>query len=452
MMTQDDSLTTELARAYHALSFDDVDDETRDAVEVALLDVLGNLLAGTQERQHRTIVDVIGDRAGVSGDATLVGTADSVSPETAAFANAATAHIVVQDDAHRSSGTHPGTVVIPTAFAVGEATEATGEEVFAAIVAGYDVIGRLGSVRRGFNDELPRRPTPVFGPFGAAIAAGKLLDLNPSELASALGVAANLAGGMSQTWVSGTDEYVLHCGFAARHGVEAARFAAAGLAAAPRTLEGEFGFYRAFFGELPSGLLEVTDGLGESFALADVYAKAEPACGLAIGSIQLARRIVAERDDPGGVDSVLICVSDRAASIPGVLHEGPFETPARALMSIPFGVACTLTHGEYSRRTCRKYHDDPAVTSLIDDIVVTTDEAFRKYQTEMTVEFADAGTVTRQCANVDEPTRADIEAKFDLNATAALDAERVEDIRAAIVDLPAAANIRPVLHQLHTSL
>lgn len=451
MMTQDDSLTTELARAYHALSLDDIDDETRDAVEVALLDVLGNLLAGTQERQHRAIVTVVRDRAGASGDSTLVGTADGVSPETAAFANAATAHIVVQDDAHRSSGTHPGTVVIPTVLAVGEATKATGEEVLAAIVAGYDIIGRLGSVRRGFNDELPRRPTPVFGPFGAAIAAGKLLDLNPSELASALGFAANLAGGMSQTWVAGTDEYVLHCGFAARHGVEAARFAAAGLAAAPRTLEGEFGFYRAFFGELPSGLSETTDGLGESFALADVYAKAEPACGLAIGSIQLAREIVAERDDPGGVDSVSIRVSDRAAAIPGVLHEGPFETPARALMSIPFGIACTLTHGEYSRQACREYHDDPAVASLVDDVVVRTDEAFGKYRAEMTVEFADESTVTRRCANVDEPTRADIVGKFDRNATAALDAEQVEDLRAAIVNLPSAANVRPVVRRLRPS-
>lgn len=459
MTDRSDSVTAELASAYHDLTLDDVDAETREAVERGLLDVLGNALAGTRERQHRAVLDVlreggeaVRDGGETGGGATIVGTDERASPEAAAFANAATAHTVVQDDAHRSSGTHPGTVVIPAALAVGEATDASGAEVLAAIVAGYDVIGRLGSVRRGFNDELPRRPTPVFGPFGAAIAAGKLLDLDPDELASALGFAANLGGGMSQTWVAGTDEYVLHCGFAARHGVAAARLAGAGLRAAPRTLEGDYGFYRAFFGEVPEGLSAATEDVGESFALADVYAKAEPSCGLAIASIQLARDVAAEREPPLDVESVSVRVSDRAAAIPGVLHDGPFDTPARALMSIPFGVACTLTRGEYSREACREYHDDPEIASLVDDVEVETDESFGKYRCEMTVEFADGTAASRECRNVDEPTRADVVEKFERNAADALDADRAADAQEGIENLGSeASNVRSVVRTLRSS-
>lgn len=448
MSTDAESVAAELARGYHALTLDDVDAETREAVEVELLDVLGNACAGTRERQHGALVDVLCEgRSG--GDATFVGVPDGVSAATAAFGNAATAHIVVQDDAHRSSGTHPGTIVVPTALAVGEAADSPGSDVLAAIVAGYDVVGRLGSVQRGFNDELPRRPTPVFGPFGAAVAAGKLLDLDASALASALGFAANLAGGLSQTWVAGTDEYVLHCGFAAQQGVTAARFAAAGLTAAPRTLEGEYGFYRAFFGAVPEDLSAVTDGLGTSFAFSDVYAKAEPACGLAIAPIQLARRVVGDVDDGRDVEAVSVRVSPRAAAIPGVLHDGPFETPAQALMSIPFGVACTLLRGEYSRRACREYHDDPAVASLADEISVTTDEDFGKYQCELSVQFADGTTATRQCTNVAEPTRADIVEKFRRNAEHLLDADGTADVEAAVERLGSAdGDVRAVVRGL----
>jgi len=110
-----------------------------------------------------------------------------------------------------------------------------------------------------------------------------------------------------------------------------------------------------------------------------------------------------------------------------------------------------LTYGEYSRRACREYHDDPAVASLVDEVAITTDEEFGKYRAEMTVEFTDGSKVTRRSTNVDEPTRADIVGKFDRNASAVLDAEQVEDLRGAIIGLPSAVNVRPVVRRLRRS-
>jgi hypothetical protein len=63
----------------------------------------------------------------------------------------------------------------------------------------------MGRVYLGGRDMPAKfRSTPVFGPFGAAAAAGKLLKLDEDQLTSALGFAANFAGGMTQCWLDGT--------------------------------------------------------------------------------------------------------------------------------------------------------------------------------------------------------------------------------------------------------
>src|SRR5918997_528280 len=100
------------------------------------------------------------------------------SAVNAALANGMFGHADETDDTHPPSLTHPGTSVVPAAFAIGEARGLTGLQVLRAIVLGYDICSRL---------LLSLKPMPVlrsghhagaFGQlFGAAAAAGALLDL-----------------------------------------------------------------------------------------------------------------------------------------------------------------------------------------------------------------------------------------------------------------------------------
>ena len=85
-------------------------------------------------------VRAMGMAAGNSG---VFGDAARYTPAGAAFLNGALAHSLDFDDTHAAGSLHPGAPVIPAALAAGEMVGASGADVLAAIVAGYEVTCRV---------------------------------------------------------------------------------------------------------------------------------------------------------------------------------------------------------------------------------------------------------------------------------------------------------------------
>ncbi len=148
-----------------------------------VLDFVGVALRGSRA-QSSAPVQTVAQRFGPERGASLIGRDAFASAPWAGLANAASAHALELDDVTARSSLHPGVVVIPTALAVGEELHRSPTRVLEAIVAGYEVIIRVGDAlnaesayRRGFH------PTGVAGAFGAAIAAGRLLDLDVAAFA-----------------------------------------------------------------------------------------------------------------------------------------------------------------------------------------------------------------------------------------------------------------------------
>src|SRR2546430_8078829 len=139
-------------------------------------------------------------------EATLIGSSQRASVAEAAFANGAVAHGLVQEDMHTPSVSHIGVVIWPTLLALSEHTKAQGEDLIAAAVAGYQVMGRLGQAL--ITKDLARmfRPTGLIGAIGGAAAGARLLRLSEEETASALALAANTAGGLNEWPHVGGDE------------------------------------------------------------------------------------------------------------------------------------------------------------------------------------------------------------------------------------------------------
>ena len=135
---------------------------------------------------------------------------------------------------------HPTAAILPAALAVGEAEGRTGMEVLRAFVAGYEAAAFVGSLvmrshyGRGFHS------TATLGSFGAAAAAGLLINLDEAQMAIAFGLAGTQAAGLKSMF--GTMAKPFHAGRAAANGVLAARLAARGFTANPRVLEVEQGF------------------------------------------------------------------------------------------------------------------------------------------------------------------------------------------------------------------
>ena len=84
-------------------------------------------------------------------------------PAGAAFLNGALAHSLDFDDTHAAASLHPGAPVIPAALAAGEMVGASGADVLAAIVAGYEITCRvaLALPARPITTAVSTRPRPA---------------------------------------------------------------------------------------------------------------------------------------------------------------------------------------------------------------------------------------------------------------------------------------------------
>ena len=91
---------------------------------------------------------------------------------------------------------HPGACIVPCALAAAETGQASGRE-FITGLAGL----ATRSPRRMAADFIPTvmargfHAGPVFGIFGAAVAAAKIMRLDEDQLTHAIGLCVNLAGG-----------------------------------------------------------------------------------------------------------------------------------------------------------------------------------------------------------------------------------------------------------------
>lgn len=165
------------------------------------------------------------------------------------------------------AGVHPGATVALPALAVARAGGASGAALMRAIVAGVEVMFRIGAAtlhtpeRRGFH------APGLTGPFGAAVAAGLLMGLDEVQLANALGIAASLGGGLLAFSRSASGGMVkrLHMGRAAEAGVLAAELAAGGYEGPETAIDGRFGLLEAACDSRdPARLLA---GLGEAWEI-----------------------------------------------------------------------------------------------------------------------------------------------------------------------------------------
>jgi len=331
-----------------------------------LLDYLGNALGGSVVPSSDTL------RAAFShvpaGSATVIGGAGVALPEYAALLNGAFAHALEMDDTHQPSSTHPGAVVIPAALAAAEQIDASGRELLAAIVAGYEVMARLGMAlgpaaqyARGFH------PTSVCGVFGAAAAAGLLLDATPGQLAMAFGTAGSQAGGLLEFLGDGSLVKRLHPGWAAHGGLIAVRLALAGFGGPVTVFEGAHGLFGAFSGAArPQPLLDADWSAPQ---LLRTSIKAHACCRYNQAPLdallQCRREGEVQADDVESVELGVLSVAWDVIAEPRERKLDP-QTVVDAQFSLPYGAAVALRFGRAGVQEHREeLLRDPAVRTLM---------------------------------------------------------------------------------------
>jgi 2-methylcitrate dehydratase PrpD len=273
-MTQHPSAV--LARFAANLRFEQIPEAVVRRAEDLFLDWFGSALAGKGSRPIEVIECFAKQMgAGASGRSEVLISRRFTTPLFAAMVNAAASHFVEQDDVHCSALLHPATVVFPPALAVAQDIGASGADLLAASVAGYEVGIRVGEFLGRSHYEV-FHTTGTAGALAAAAAVGNLLRLNAEQMLDAFGSAGTQAAGLWEFLRDGADSKQLHTAKAAVNGLTGAYLAKDGFTGATQILEGSRGMAAGMSRDADPNKL--TDRLGERWATAETSFKYYASC------------------------------------------------------------------------------------------------------------------------------------------------------------------------------
>jgi 2-methylcitrate dehydratase PrpD len=343
--------------------FGDLGSEVVQQAKKLILDLVGVSLAGYATMEFPKIV--VGYFADLGGkpEATIVQTKKKFPAVNAAFANASCAHAIDMDDGHRFGALHPGAVIIPAALAAAELVGADPKTLLAGIVAGYEIMIRIGaainpsSLNRGFHI------TGITGVYGAAAACAKIMDLNREETVGALGMAGLQASGLIQVnhEMEGAKVKPLNPARAASNGLLSCTLAKRGARGPVQIFEGQDGYLKAVSDEVKQDLL--TKGLGKEYEILKVYVKLYAACRHAHAPVDAVfEALKSQSIEPEEITRVVVETYSAAVRLAGIREA---TTPSAARFSIPFSVAIAIGKKDAGAdKYCEEVIRDRAIQTL----------------------------------------------------------------------------------------
>ena len=343
-------ITTKLAEFCCNLRYENLSSAIVDRVKYHLLDFLGVASRGSLVESSKAVHRLVREIGPSPEGTVIIGTDMRAAPQYAALSNGTSAHSLELDDLHNESSAHPAVVIFPAALAAGELSDCSGKRLTEAIVAGYEVMTRLGKAlnpanhyARGFH------PTGTCGVFGAAAAVAKILELDREKTINALGIAGSQAAGSMEFLADGSWTKRFHAGWAAHSGLFAAMLARRGFKGPATIIEGRFGFLHSYSdGSDPDKVLA---GLGDPFEISKTSIKPHACCRYKQGPIDGILSIIRENNlKPEDVKQVTLGILKAGFPIvaePEELKRNP-RTLVDAQFSMPFGAAVAILYGKAS--------------------------------------------------------------------------------------------------------
>ena len=391
--------TRQLAKYAAALRFDDLPGPVVQRAKDAIADTIAAIAFGAHLPWSRIVVDYA-RRRGAGGKSRVFAPGGArLQAPMAAFANGALAHAFEMDNlTWPNTGVHPGATMCMPALAVAQERGIGGRELIAAVVAGSEVMIRIGRATKHNNEGRGFHAPGTTGPFGGAVAVGRLLKFDDETMTNALGVAGSLSCGLLEFARSGTGAMVkrLHLGRAAESGVLAASLAEAGVTGPQSVLEGPFGFLNVYCGE--NDVAALTRGLGEEWASLRIMLKRFPVHITSHTSVQAIEDLRREHGyDPADVASIHVAGNQKMATVNNI------PAPADLMMaqySLPFCVA--LAHHRDPRDPASfnaRSFNDPAIRALAQRVTISVAEEAKhghSIVSTVTVTLNDGRALTRR--------------------------------------------------------
>ena len=466
-----ETIAQQLGKVAFQITQDGLSPELRREASRRILDVIGNSIAATNQPATQVVNNIVKSWAGPA-DSFAIG-ASKLPAAAAALLNGTLAHAMDFDDTHLPSVLHPSASVVPAALAVGSKLGSKPTEVLDAITFGIEVTCRLGMA--GFDRKLGNsvffergfHATSICGTLGSAVAAAMLMKLNADEITSAIGISASMGAGLLEANRTGGTVKRMHCGWAAHGGVVAAELAHAGLTGPPTVIEGRFGFMQAYCGDQVN-LDEITDGLGSTWVLPDLFFKPYPCNHFTHTGIDAARTLKAKGVTPDQIVSIDLGVPSpvlRTIAEPRESKIKP-ESGYHAAFSGPFTVAAAF----YRENGLGLFHEDfedesahdPEILALAAKVNVNASEECDaifpfQFPAVLTAHLKDGTSMTEKVlVNRGGPknplTDAELALKFESNVRDSLNPDQAREVAHTIFDFAtnktSLANLASLLEQV----
>jgi 2-methylcitrate dehydratase PrpD len=266
-----------------------------------------------------------------------------LSPTAAVLVNGYLVTAATVCDVHRPTLCHVSPQVFAPAVAVGVELEVAGSDFLLAFALGLEMTTRIGNGAHYSAFRARGWHSPgVWGPFGGAAAAGKLMGLGADELVNAFGLAGSQSAGTFAHW--GTPTIKFHQSRGALSGYIAAQLAAQGFDASKDVLTAtDGGLYGTYSdGGDPEVALHL---LGEDWELERLSLRPWPLASslqsVATALLHLVEAAEVRLDD---VAQATVGLSRTVYDMHGSL---PWDDPFHALLSAPYVTGVILAD-----RTC----------------------------------------------------------------------------------------------------
>ncbi|MGZ5101811.1 MAG: MmgE/PrpD family protein [Usitatibacter sp.] len=373
--------------------------------------------------------------------ASVLGRDDRVDMASAALVNGITSHTFDFDDTHLKTIIHPAGPVASALLALAEVTGASGRDVIDALVIGIDVSCRMGNCIYPEHYDRGWHITGSAGMLGAAAGCARLMGLDETRTAMALGIAASQPIGMREQF--GTMTKPFHPGAAARAGLTSALFASHGFTASPKALEAPRGYAQVVSTKYDWN--EITDELGQRFEIS--FNTYKPfACGIVIHpTIDAATQLRAKGVKAAEVARVELRVNPLVLELTGKKEP---RDGLQGKFSVYHGFAAGLIFGrageaEYADEIVRR--ED--VTALRRKVVATVDDSIGEAAAEVTAVLEDGRRVRvfveHAIGSLEKPmSDKDLESKFHLLADPVIGEARAAKLIEACWQLGSAGNVR----------
>jgi 2-methylcitrate dehydratase PrpD len=312
------------------------------------------------------------------GRASVIGFGRKTSPGVAALLNgtAGTWLEMVEQNMHAKG--LPASQVVPAALAMAEHCGASGADLLLAIVMGYEASCRIN---RATKIKLAIHPSGTFGTIGAAVAAGKLANLDADAMRELMNVSATLGLATSRKAIlEGATVGRVYSGAAGYLGILALDMVQSGMTGES---DGVASVYGQVYGDAPEVKSRVPqtssksfdpaiviENLGTDFLITKGFIKMHPVGRSIHPALDLIEDILARlpgrKLDPSDIEHIgfVTYIS------PTLLRLKTPQTPFGAQFSLPFAVASLIYHG---RGNVTNFDEKAFANPLIHELALKVD-------------------------------------------------------------------------------